>query len=228
MTHDILAIVRPAEMETLTQFLQAEGFRVEKATDEVTGIERALSGNFALVILEASPVRENGICGTESLRRIRQRSLLPALVLTTEFNEAERSLALELGADDYLGAPYSPSELAARANALLGRSGVNTFRHFLRAGELELDVLNRTVNKGVRKIDLTTAEFDLLELLLKRAGQAVSREEIAQSILGRPLNYNDRSIDMHVSNIRRKLRVARNGAGSIRSVRGIGYSFATL
>jgi two-component system response regulator CpxR len=227
MASDILVIMQPAEAEAVTQSLHAEGFAVERAADSMTGIERALSEYFALIILDASPVTANGISGIESLRRIRQRSLLPALMVSADPNDAERILALELGADDYLHKPYLPQELIARARAILRRAGagVSAFRHLLRAGDLELDKLKRTVSKGTAGITLTTAEFDLLELLLQRAGQVVSREEIAQLILGRPLNYNDRSIDMHISNLRRKLGGVRDGAGNIKAIRGVGYSF---
>src|SRR5262245_20598370 len=230
MANDILVIMQPAEAEATTQSLHAEGFAVDRATDNLRGVERALSEYFALVVLDASPIASNGISGIESLRRIRQRSLLPALMVSAEPNDAERILALELGADDYLHKPYLPQELIARARAILRRagSGVSSFRHLLRAGDLELDKLKRMVSKGAEEITLTTAEFDLLELLLQRAGQAVPREDIARLILGRQLNYNDRSIDMHISNLRRKLGAASDGGGQIKAIRGVGYSFTLL
>ncbi len=227
MASDILLIMQPAEAGALTQYLQAEGFLVERATDGSEGFERALREVFALVILDASPPAPGGIGGVELLRRIRQRSLLPVLMVSAGLNDAERILALELGADDYLHKPYLPQELMARARAILRRAGagVSAFQHLLKAGDLELDRLKRTVSKGGAEITLTTAEFDLLELLLRRAGQVVVREEMAQAILGRPLNYNDRSIDMHISNLRRKLSGAHEGAGRIKAIRGVGYSF---
>lgn len=226
MSNDILVIMRPADAETLSQSLQAEGFGVERETNSVTGIERALSDNYALIILDASPAA-GGISGIESLRRIRQRSLLPVLMVSAEMNGAERILALELGADDYMSKPYLPQELIARVRAILRRTGagVSAYRHLLRAGDLEMNKLKRSVSKSGIEIEMTTAEFDLLELLLKRAGQVVAREEIARLILGRLLNYNDRSIDMHVSNLRRKLSGAQDGAGRIKAIRGVGYSF---
>jgi DNA-binding response OmpR family regulator len=227
MSEGILVIMRRAGAEALTQCLQAEGFVVEHEVDRHTGIERALSENFALIILDASPAPESGINGIESLRRIRHLSLAPVLMVSAELNDAERILALELGADDYLRQPYSPQELVARVRAVLRRAGagVSFYRHLFRAGDLELDKLKRTVSKGGVEIEMTTAEFDLLELFLKRAGQVVTREEIAQLILGRPLNDNDRSVDMHVSNLRRKLGGAPRHAGRIKAIRGVGYSF---
>ena len=225
MANGILVVMRRSEAEALAQSLRAEGFVVDHETDCQTGVERALSEYFALVILDASPAA-SGINGIESLRRIRHRSLAPILMVSAELNDAERILALELGADDYLSRPYPPQELIARVRAILRRAGagVSLYSHLFRAGDLELDKLKRTVSKGGVKIDMTAAEFDLLELFLKRAGQAVSREEIAQLILGRPLNNNDRSVDMHVSNLRRKLGGS-SQAGRIKAIRGVGYSF---
>jgi len=223
----VLIIMQPAEAEALTPYLRAEGFAVELAADNPEGVERALTGDFALVILEASRLESGGVGGVEMLRRIRQRSLLPALMVSAESNGAERILALEIGADDYLHKPYLPQELMARARAILRRAvpGVSAFGHLIKAGDLELDKLKRAVSKDGAEITLTTAEFDLLELLLRRVGQVVTREEIARAILGRPLNHNDRSIDMHVSNLRRKLGGAEKGAGRIKAIRGAGYSF---
>ncbi|MGH9935275.1 MAG: response regulator transcription factor [Blastocatellia bacterium] len=230
MANDVLVIMKPADAEVLARSLQAEGFVVERETDGATGVERALSENFTLVVLDASP-GSSGINGIESLRRIRHRSLVPVLMVSAELNDAERILALELGADDYLSKPYPhilpAQELIARTRSILRRAGagVSAFRHLYRAGGLELDKLKRKVSIGAVEIEMTTAEFDLLELLLKRAGQVVAREEIAQLILGRPLNHNDRSIDMHVSNLRRKLCGVNQDAGRIKAIRGIGYSF---
>jgi two-component system response regulator CpxR len=105
MASDVLLIVQPDEAEALTQYLQAEGFVVERAVDGADGVERSLAGKFALVIIDASPLSPGGVSGVELLRRIRQRSLLPALMVSAESNDAERILALELGADDYLRKP---------------------------------------------------------------------------------------------------------------------------
>src|SRR5262245_37635514 len=226
MADGILVIMGRADAEALTQSLRAAGFVVDHEADCQSGIDRALSEDFDLVILDASPAASSGINGIESLRRIRHRSLTPVLMVSVELNDAERILALELGADDYLSKPYPPLELMARVRAILRRAGagVGVYRHLFRAGDLELDKMKRSVSKGGVEIEMTMAEFDLLELFLKRAGQVVSREEIAQLILDRPLNNNDRSVDMHVSNLRRKLGGPR-GAGRIKAIRGVGYSF---
>ncbi len=150
MTSDVLLIMQPAEAEALTQYLQAEGFAVERASDGLAGVERALMGEFALVILDTSPLALSDIGGIEFLRRIRQRSLLPVLMVSARLNDAERILALELGADDYRHKPYLPQELIARVRAILRRTGMgaSAFRHLLKVGDLDLDRLKRTVSKG--------------------------------------------------------------------------------
>lgn len=223
----ILLIVPPSEAESLTWLLQTEEFAVEALDDFTVLVERLMSGDLALVIIDDFPSGAGVISGIELLRRVRQRSLLPVLMISDKQSEAERVLALELGADDYVRKPYLPQELMARTRAILRRSsaGVSDFSHLLRAGNLELDRLRRKAFREKEEIRLTTVEFNLLDLLLKRSGQIVTREEIAQLILGRSLNFNDRSIDMHISNLRRKLGNGEGCTGRIKSIRGIGYSF---
>jgi two-component system response regulator CpxR len=223
----ILVIAPPSEAESLTLFLQAEDFHVEVFDNCPLLLERVQSGDFAMVLIDAGSSGESGISGIELLRKIRQRSLLPVLIISNSQSEAEKVLALELGADDYLHKPYLSQELIARVRAIMRRTAasVSGFSHLLRVGNLELDRLKRKVKRDDQEITLTAAEFDLLDLLLKRVGRAVTREEIAQVILGRPLNHNDRSIDMHVSNLRRKLGNGEDGKGRIKAIRGIGYSF---
>jgi two-component system response regulator CpxR len=207
----------------LAEQLQYAGFKVELCQEAEQGVVRALSGEQALTIVAvASPLKS----GLEVLRNIRQRSLQPVVVLANgKGSGAERILAFELGADDYLEQPCLFEELTARIRAILRRSGggVRAFGHLLKVNDLELDKLKRTVRQDGEEVTLTTSEFDLLELLMKRAGQPISREEVAQTIFGRRLNLNDRSIDVHVSNLRKKL-----GAGRIKAVRGVGYSFTLL
>jgi two-component system response regulator CpxR len=218
MMNKLLVIHTTLGEEFLREQLQAAGFEIETVTEIAQGITRALSGEHALAIVGLPDVR-----GLEVLRRLRQESLLPVLLLAERATESERILSFELGADDYLPVPFAPEELLARARAILRRTGagVSAFGHLLKVNELELDRLKRTVKQNGARLTLTTSEFDLLEQLLKRAGQTVSREELAQAILGRPLNANDRSIDVHISNLRRKL-----GSGErIKAVRGVGYVF---
>lgn len=218
MMNKLLVIHTTLGEDFLQEQLQAAGFEIETVTEIAQGITRALSGEHALAIVGLPDVR-----GLEVLRRLRQESLLPVLLLAEHATESERILSFELGADDYLPAPFAPEELLARVRAILRRTGagVSAFGHLLKVNELELDRLKRTVKQNGARLTLTTSEFDLLEQLLKRAGQTVSREELAQAILGRPLNANDRSIDVHISNLRRKL----GGDERIKAVRGVGYVF---
>lgn len=221
---DILLIHEPCgnpeKSFPLAEQLQHAGFEVELCADAEQGVVRALAGEPSLTIVAvASPLKS----GLEVLRQIRQRSLQPVMLLANGGGSgAERILAFELGADDYLEQTCLFEEMAARIRAILRRSsgGISAFGHLLKVHDLELDKLKRTVRQDGEEVILTTSEFDLLELLMKRAGQPISREEVAQTIFGRPLNMNDRSIDVHVSNLRKKL-----GAGRIKAIRGVGYSF---
>lgn len=220
----LLFIGQSAQSVALKGLLQAEGFMVEAFDQGAQGIERALSGDYALIVLEVSTAV---LSGFEVLCQIRQQSLLPILMISSEPIEAERILALELGADEYLPLPCLRPELLARIRAILRRSsvGASSFGHLLRVSGLELDKLKRTVTRSGEPITLTAAEFDLLVYLVHRSGKAVPREELAQAILGRQLNLSDRSIDVHVSNLRKKLGVSKNGAGEIKAVRGVGYLY---
>jgi DNA-binding response OmpR family regulator len=218
MMNKLLVIHTRSGEDFLHAQLQAAGFEIEAVNEVTQGVTRALSGEYALAIIGLPEVH-----GLEVLRRLRQESLLPVLLLAERATEAERILSFELGADDYLPAPFAPEELLARVRAILRRTGagVSAFGHLLKVNELELDRLKRTVKQNGARLTLTASEFDLLEQLLKRTGQVISREELAQAIFGRPLNANDRSIDVHISNLRRKL-----GSGArIKAIRGVGYVF---
>jgi DNA-binding response OmpR family regulator len=218
----LLVIASPSEAQSLIRILQSDEIALRTLEADWSEKLSQTLGENDLILINAAPANQSGINAIELLRKVRQHSLIPVLIISDAGNEAERVLALEFGADDYLHKPYSHQELVARVRAILRRTlvGVSAFRHLLKVRDFELDKLQRKVRRGGEEIALTSAEFDLLEMFLQRAGQTVTREEIAQSILGRPLNHNDRSIDMHVSNLRRKL------GGSIKAIRGVGYSFA--
>ena len=153
-------------------------------------------------------------------------------MLTAKGDDTDRIVGLELGADDYLPKPFNPRELAARIHAILrrttlARSDAEPPTRVV-VGDVILDSSSRTVWLNGGKTELTTAEFDLLQVLLLSAGNVVSREELSQRVLDRVFNPFDRSIDTHVSNLRRKLGVTVNGVERIKSVRGIGYIYAQL
>jgi DNA-binding response OmpR family regulator len=215
--------------ELVSEYLAPEGFTVYCADDGLEGVERALAGDYAIIVLD---VMLPGINGFEVLRRIRAKSRAPVLMLTARGADVDRIVGLELGADDYLPKPFNPRELVARIQAILRRTqgatpsaGSGSSSVTLAVGDVSLNTGARTVHRGGELIDLTGAEFDLLAALLAKAGQVVSREELAEAALGRPLAPLDRSVDMHISSLRRKLGHGVDGVERIKTVRGSGYVY---
>lgn len=213
----------------VTRYLEAEGFQVDSVNHGQEGIERALSGDYSLVVLD---VMLPGVNGFDVLRRIRAESPVPVIMLSARAEDVERIVGLEIGADDYLGKPFNPHELVARIRAVSRRSRPDrelepeNVRHpLLRVGDIELDRNAWKVMRDGRPVVLTTLEFNLLEMLLRSAGQVLPREELVQTLLEREFDPFDRSIDMHVSNLRKKLGRHVNGVERIKSVRGVGYVY---
>ncbi len=213
----------------VTRYLEAEGFEVDSVNHGQEGIERALSGEYSLVVLD---VMLPGLNGFDVLRRIRAESRVPVIMLSARAEDVERIVGLEIGADDYLAKPFNPHELVARIRAVFRRSRPDrkpdpeNIRHpLLKVGDIELDKNAWKVMQDGQPVVLTTLEFNLLEMLLRSAGQVLPREELVQTLLGREFDPFDRSIDMHVSNLRKKLGRHVNGTERIKSVRGVGYVF---
>ena len=213
----------------VTRYLEAEGFQVDSANHGREGIERALSGDYSLVVLD---VMLPGVNGFDVLRRIRAESRIPVIMLSARAEDVERIVGLEIGADDYLGKPFNPHELVARIRAVSRRSRPDrerepeSVRHpVLKVGDIELDRNAWIVMRNGLPVVLTTLEFNLLEMLLRAAGQVLPREELVQTLLEREFDPFDRSIDMHVSNLRKKLGRHVNGVERIKSVRGVGYVY---
>ena len=208
----------------VSEYLQAEGFQVEAAHDGERGLERALANEHLLVVLDVMLPRMNGF---DVLRRIRASSRIPVLLLTARGEDVDRIVGLEIGADDYLPKPFNPRELVARIRAVLRRSrtGESGIAENLRVGGIELSPATRTVLQDGKRVDLTSVEFNLLQVLLQEAGQVVSRERLVEAVLGRKFSPFDRSIDMHVSKVRKKLGDTDNGNDYIKTVRGVGYIF---
>lgn len=213
----------------LERFLQKEGFQVESAFDHRSGLEAALRGEHDLIILD---VMLPGGSGFDLLKSLRTHSKVPVLLLTARGEAVDRILGLEIGADDYVPKPFDPRELVARIRAVLRRSqdshGESAGEESLTVGDISLSLNSRTSLCNGIAVELTGAEFNMLELLLRRAGKVVTREELAQAALGRPLSAFDRSVDVHVSRLRRKLGCIPGGEERIRPVRGIGYFYAAV
>ena len=219
----ILLVDDDVELASLIRdYLSSEGFEIELAHDGETGLSRARSGEHAMVVLDVMLPKRNGL---DVLRALRESSRIPVLMLTARGDDVDRIVGLEMGADDYLGKPFNPRELAARLRAIQRRaSGGAPAREVLEVGDVSLDVGARTVRRSGVEIALTTAEFALLELFLRSAGRVVTRDAIAEQVLGRRLSAFDRSVDVHVSNLRKKLDP--DGGERIKTVRGSGYVYA--
>ena len=221
----ILVIDDDEELSALlAEYLTGEGFAVELAHHGGEGLDRALSGEHDLVVLD---VMLPGMNGLDVLRRLRAESHVPVVMLTARGHDVDRIVGLEIGADDYLAKPFNTRELVARVRAILRRSGPvadGAPADRVRVGDVEIDRGSRVARRGGEPVDLTTVEFDLLDAFLRNPGRVLSREELSETVLGRELAPLDRSIDVHVSNLRRKL--GRGPTERIKAIRGVGYLYA--
>jgi two-component system response regulator CpxR len=218
--------------ELVSEYLKPEGFEAESIHDGTQGLRRALSQEYAVVVLD---VMLPGINGFEVLRQIRHQSTIPVLMLTARGDEVDRIVGLEAGADDYLPKPFNPRELVARIHAILRRTTAssNTVRNSstpakLVVGDVSLDLGARTVERSGEPVVLTSVEFAILEVLLRVAGSVVSREELSMRVLDRPLTPYDRSIDMHISNLRKKLGLRVGEVDRIKTIRSTGYVYTRV
>jgi len=219
----ILLIDDDAELcSLLSEFLQREGFTVDCEHEGKQGLEKAGKPGVDLVVLD---VMLPGVDGFEILRRLRRESDVPVMMLTARGDDVDRIVGLELGADDYLPKPFNPRELAARIRAILRRYEP---RPAATSGRLEvngvtLDPGTREVFAGGTLVELTTFEFDILERLMRSAGRVLSRDTLMENFYHRKATPFDRSIDMHISHLRKKLE---NGDALIKTIRGVGYQFS--
>lgn len=206
----------------LIERLKPEAFAIETVYDGVRGLERALSGDHALIILD---LMLPGLGGIDLLRRLRAQSDIPVLILTARGEETERVIGLEIGADDYLPKPFSPRELIARVRAILRRTSRPTrMAGPIISGDVRIDPAAREAWLKRQPLDLTSVEFTLLEMLVRQAGRVISREELTEKVLGRTIGPFDRVIDVHVSNLRKKLGSV-DTRERIKAVRNAGYLF---
>lgn len=210
----------------LKEYLEREGFAATTVGDGESGVTEALSGRYAIVVLDVMMPYLNGI---EALRRIRMHSRIPVLMLTAKGEDIDRIVGLELGADDYVPKPCTPRELVARLRAILRRGSAALAAPVLTeplvVGPLTLSPAQRRAEWAGRALELTSTEFNLLQTLLRHAGRVVSKAELSEQGLGRPLARFDRSIDVHMSSIRQKLDMHSADRAWIQTVRGIGYQF---
>jgi two-component system, OmpR family, response regulator CpxR len=210
----------------MTDYLGARGYAVASAYDGISGLKAALEQRYDLVILD---VMLPQLGGFEVLRQLRRRSQVPVLMLTARVDERDRIDGLEAGADDYLVKPFGVGELLARIRALLRRAHARPIRSGpIEIGAVRLHHDTREVSSDGERVALTSLEFSLLELLMQSAGRIVSREEISAALYQRALNPYDRSLDVHMSNLRKKLegpRAPSQREPVIRTIRGVGYLF---
>ena len=212
--------------QMLNEYLTGEGFRVSVVRDGLEALDRLAAESFDLVILDVMLPSLNGF---DVLRRLRKTLKVPVVMLTAHGADVDRIVGLELGADDYLPKPFNPRELVARTRAVLRRFGARDSEAPagpVSVGQIWLDPATLEVTLSGKPVRLTGTEFRVLELLMRAPGQAQSREVLTERVLGRKLTPYDRSIDTHVSNLRRKLNLGHAGLPEIRSIRGAGYVLA--
>jgi DNA-binding response OmpR family regulator len=206
----------------LAEYCTAAGFSISSALSGEEGLLRSRQQHFFLIILD---VMMPGIDGFEVLRRLRQSTDTPVLMLTTRDAAIDRVRGLEGGADDYLAKPFQPEELVARIKSILRRVHPRETAALMTMGDLILNEAVRSVTLSSERLDLTGAEYNLLRLLLLTPGEALSREELIPRIFGRQPTTFDRSIDNLVNNLRRKLGSYPDGTERIKSVRNVGYCY---
>jgi two-component system, OmpR family, response regulator CpxR len=228
---NILVIDDDRELcKLLEEYLKPEGFEVGAAHNGESGIEMALSRKYNLIVLDI--MLPGGKSGFDVLQRLRALTGTPVIMLTARGDEVDRIVGLEMGADDYLSKPFNPRELLARIHAVLRRATYISQEPFadidtkkIVNGDIELDMRARSVRRANKFIRLTSIEFQLLEVLMRNCGRVVSRDELANDVLDRALSPFDRSVDVHVSNLRKKIGNDEDGSERIKSVRGAGYVF---
>ena len=213
--------------DMLTEYLGKEGFEVDVAHDGDTALNKALANPYDLLILDVMMPNRSGF---DVLRELRGRSLLPVLMLTARGDDIDSIVGLELGADDYLAKPSNPRVMVARIRAILRRAEAHngSERSFdqIALDDIVMHTGSRTVMCGNIPISMTSTEFSVLDVLLREAGTIVTKAILSERALGRKLSRYDRSLDMHVSNLRKKLGPLPDGQERIKTVRGVGYIYS--
>ncbi|MDX8382100.1 MAG: response regulator transcription factor [Ghiorsea sp.] len=211
--------------ELMSRFLISEGFDVTTVHDGFAGLKMLQENSFELAVLDVMMPKKNGM---DLLRELRQASSIPVIMLTARGEEMDRIIGLELGADDYLPKPCNPRELAARIRAILRRSEPqheadnNQVKNF---GSIEWHPQSRTIFELGNTIELTATEYNILAALMNHAGEVVSKHELSESALGKRYGPFDRSLDVHIGHLRKKLADTMNHEPRIKTVRSIGWLF---
>lgn len=225
----ILVIDDDTELcELLYEYLSSEKYETTSVHDGKSGLEKVKSGSFDLVILDVMLPELNGF---EVLKNIRTFAKIPVIMLTAKGDEVDRILGLELGADDYLPKPFSPRELVARIKAISRRLSPEREENRSKESsritidEVFIESNTRTATREGVDLGLTEVEFSILENLMRTAGSVVERQDLALKVLGRRLSYDDRSLDVHMSNLRRKLGSVDGSKELIKTIRGTGYLY---
>lgn len=224
MKNTVLLIDNDIELtDMLTQYLKSEEFHVHCVHDGESAIKKVLNQAFDAIILDIMLPKRNGF---EVLKTIRTHHSTPVLLLTAKDDDIDRIVGLEIGADDYLPKPCNPRELIARLNAVLRRTQKTPVSHqILEHMGIQLDTARHTITYHGKVLDLTNTEFQILQMLMRSPGQAFSKEELTEYGLGRPFTAFDRSIDVHISNLRNKLEEQyHTEMPMIKTVRGFGYA----
>ena len=218
--------------ELLQQYLEIEGFEVGMAADGETALSAALTGDYDLMVLDVMMPQRNGF---DVLRELRKDSQMPVLMLTARGEDVDSIVGLELGADDYLPKPCSPRVLVAHIRAILRRAQAQEGNdegmqspESIKLGDLEIQTGSRSTLLDGKTMAMTSTEYNVLEILLRQAGHVVSKTELSERALGRELTPYDRSIDMHVSSLRKKLGPLPGGKERIKTIRGVGYQYTLL
>ena len=218
--------------ELLKQYLEIEGFEVGIALDGEAALNAALTGDYDLLVLDVMMPLRNGF---DVLRELRKNSMMPVLMLTARGEDVDSIVGLELGADDYLPKPCSPRVLVAHIRAVLRRARMQADNdeemeppETLKLGDLEIQTGSRSTLLDGKAVSMTSTEYNVLEILLREAGHVVSKTALSERALGRELTPYDRSIDMHVSSLRKKLGPLAGGKERIKTVRGVGYQYTLL
>ncbi len=216
--------------ELISEYLTVEGFEVRAMHDGETGLAEALKDEHDMLILDVMLPKKNGF---DVLRDLRKESKIPVLMLTARGEDMERIVGLEIGADDYLPKPFNPRELVARLRAVLRR--VESVRDAQKLSsekilieDIEISLSGRSVKVDDNLLSLTAIEFDLLVSLAKNVGKVVKKEDLSMDVLERELSPFDRSLDMHISNLRKKLGKREGGEARIKTIRSVGYIYTVF